>query len=69
MEAVVYSPDDYGGLDALPCRNGVYNVHKCDLTFARGIQKATTETVDGRAELVKIIKFCRRCELVCPVGK
>jgi epoxyqueuosine reductase len=30
---------------------------------------AKEQRVDGFDDPVKIIKYCRRCELACPVGK
>jgi epoxyqueuosine reductase len=69
MHNAVYAPHDYEGLTELPGRDGAYNVQKCDLQITKDVADATEAVVEGHTEYPKkIIKFCRRCELACPVG-
>ena len=56
------------GLDQLPGRNGTYSRSPCNRQMQMDID-AAAEDIDpesGRTE--KIIKYCRRCEMACPVG-
>lgn len=69
METVVYTPHDYEGLTALPGHDGAYNVQKCDFQIAKDVDDAKEEIVEGYTEYPnKIIKYCRLCELACPLG-
>lgn len=57
------------GLNHLPGRDGSFARPTCNIQMEKDIEFAAKETVDGFDEPVKIIKYCRRCELACPVGK
>jgi epoxyqueuosine reductase len=63
-----YLPEDYGQ-EILPGRDGRFLRASCNLQMDADIEAAVEETVDGRDQPVTIIKYCRRCEKACPVGK
>lgn len=64
----IFSKTDYE-LDHLPGRNGDYSRPTCNVQMEKNIAKALPEKIDGFNEPVKTIKYCRRCELACPVGR
>ena len=39
-----------------------------DLVFVEKLQNGEIREVSGNNEPVKFIKYCRRCDLACPVG-
>jgi epoxyqueuosine reductase len=63
----VYSNKEYG-LDALPGSSGVYNRFRCNREM--GINNSNFEEVKiGKKKVSgKRVKYCRECELACPVG-
>ena len=64
----VYDPADYAGLENLPGRDGMYNVATCDVQNAKDVENAKLEQLEGMSKPEKILRFCRKCELSCPVG-
>lgn len=64
----IYTPRDYAQTQ-LPGRDGFYSRPTCNLQMEQDNTDAREETADGFEEPVKVIKYCRRCELSCPVGK
>ena len=64
----LYSPDDYNQ-DILPGRDGSFARPACNMQMEVDNDVAKEQVVDGFEDPVKIIKYCRRCELSCPVGK
>ncbi len=63
-----YSPEEYGQKE-LPGRNGVFDRIKCN--YQMEIDNANLEEVQikGQAEPTIRVKYCRKCELACPVGR
>jgi epoxyqueuosine reductase len=57
------------GMVTLPGRNGYYNRETCRPETEKNIENKDFIELDGHAEPVGAIKFCRLCELSCPVGK
>jgi epoxyqueuosine reductase len=53
----------------LPARTGAYVRAACNRQMELDIAAAGAETVAGFENPVKIIRYCRSCELACPVGK
>lgn len=53
----------------LPARTGAYVRAACNRQMELDIAAAGEETVAGFENPVKIIRYCRSCELACPVGK
>jgi epoxyqueuosine reductase len=68
FERNIYSEKQYG-LAMLPARTGVYSRQLCNMKIKRDDEKSEKGVVEGRGELGKLVKYCRRCELACPVGK
>jgi len=57
------------GLTMLPARTGVYSRHLCNVQMERDDEKREKIAVEGQNKQEKLVKYCRRCELACPVGK
>lgn len=60
------------GLDpgeVLPGRDGRFSRPLCNIQMEVDEDEAREEDVEGFDRPVEIIKYCRRCELACPVGK
>ena len=55
--------------DILPGRDGFFARPACNQQMDKNIEKAKEHIVEGIDKPVKIIKYCRICELSCPVGK
>ena len=68
FERNIYSEKQYG-LTMLPARTGVYSRHLCNVQMERDDKKGEKIVVEGQDEPGKLVKYCRRCEMVCPVGK
>lgn len=64
----IYSGEQYGQT-ILPGRDGVFSRPTCNLQMEEDNNTASEQQVEGFDSPVKIIKYCRRCELACPVGK
>lgn len=63
----LYTAKEYG-LDHLPGRNGVYSRPRCNQQMEFDVAKVEPVVIAGRDEPGQMARFCRRCELVCPVG-
>ncbi len=57
------------GQDILPARDGTFSRPACNVQMELDNDEAKEQEVEGFDDPVKIIKYCRRCELACPVGK
>ena len=68
FERNIYSEKQFG-LPMLPARTGVYSRRLCNVQMEHDDEKSETIVVEGQDEPGKLIKYCRRCELVCPIGK
>ncbi len=68
FETRLYTPEEYQQ-SILPGRDGSFSRPVCNLQMDADNDLAREEDVDGFDAPVKIIKYCRRCELACPVGK
>ncbi len=64
----VHSPVDMG-MVTLPGRNGCYDRETCRLETDKNVAEKEAIELDGYKGKVVAIKFCRRCEISCPVGK
>jgi len=53
----------------LPGKNGWYDRETCRPETEKNLENKEFIQLDGRAEPVEVIKFCRLCELSCPIGK
>jgi epoxyqueuosine reductase len=68
FERNIYSEKQFG-LPKLPARTGVYSRRLCNMQMGRDDEKSETIVVEGQDEPGKLVKYCRRCELACTVGK
>ena len=68
FETKIYSEKQYGLL-LLPARTGVYSRQLCNVQMERDDEKGEKIVVEGQDETGKLVKYCRRCEMVCPAGK
>ncbi|MFH1152347.1 MAG: epoxyqueuosine reductase [Pseudomonadota bacterium] len=68
FEHQIYTFKDYDQ-EILPGRDGHYHRASCNLQMDDDIAAAREETIEGIDRPVKVIKYCRRCEQACPVGK
>ena len=64
----IYSAEDYGQ-DILPARTGVYSRFTCNIQMEKEADKGEDLPVEGTDKIGKRVKYCRLCELACPVGK
>lgn len=64
----IYSEGEYDQV-LLPRRDGTFARPVCNLQMDADNEIAQEQEVEGLVDPVKIIKYCRRCELACPVGK
>jgi len=63
-----YLPETYGQA-ILPGRDGFFAKPICNQQMDINDKKAKEHVFEGFDKPVKIIKYCRACELSCPVGK
>ena len=64
----IYSEKEFG-LDQLPARTGVFSRHLCNVQMELDIDNCEEIKVEGQDEPGKLVRYCRTCELVCPIGK
>ena len=61
---------EHGGIflkDA--ARIGVYSRHQCNIQMELDIDNCKKTKVEGRDEPARLVRYCRLCELTCPIGK
>ena len=63
----IYTIEEYG-MDELPGRSGVYNRFQCNRQMDIDIANAEAIDLEGQTAMGKRVKYCRECELACPVG-
>lgn len=49
----------------LPARDGAYNRENCNVRMEKDVAESKAADSDGQA----LIRYCRKCEFVCPVGR
>jgi epoxyqueuosine reductase len=64
----IYSEKQFG-LDKLPARTGVYSRQLCNVQMELDNESSEKIVVKGQDEPGRLIRYCRRCELACPVRK
>jgi len=67
FERQIFSSQDTG-LEHLPGRDGTYGRSPCNRQMQMDIDAAAEDIDPENGQMEKIIKYCRRCELSCPVG-
>jgi epoxyqueuosine reductase len=83
FDRIVLSPDE-AGIGALPGRDGCFSRARCYIQmdkdvedsamavtegFLSGLDKSAMATGGVSSQREKRIKWCRQCELACPVGR
>jgi epoxyqueuosine reductase len=66
--SAAHSPIEMG-MDTLPGKDGWYDREVCRPETEKNIENKEFITLDGYEKPMGAIKFCRLCELSCPVGK
>jgi len=64
----LYKTEDFHQ-DLLPGRTGVFSRPTCNIQMEVDNDVAREEDVEGFDAPIKLIKYCRRCELACPVAR
>ena len=67
FEKKIYAEED-SGQRILPGREGTFSKPLCNKQMVVDNEIAQEQAVAGFDDPVRIIKYCRRCELACPVG-
>ena len=57
------------GQDELPGRSGVYSRIKCNIQMEKNAEKGRDVDIEGSDKKGREVRFCRICEMSCPVGK
>ena len=57
------------GIDELPGRSGVYSRLQCNQQMEIDVAWHEVIAIDGQAATGRRVKYCRECELACPVGR
>ncbi len=55
--------------DHLPGREGVYNREICNVRMEKDVAKSSENNSENNNGKQPEVKYCRKCELVCPAGK
>ena len=63
----IYFREEYGQKE-LPGRSGVYNRVDCNHQMIVDESDFEEVKIDNQEKLEKRVKYCRECELACPVG-
>lgn len=64
----IYSAEQYGQ-NELPGRTGVYNRTQCNIQMEKNAAAGKNVEIEGTDKIGREVRFCRICELACPVGK
>lgn len=57
------------GIEDLPGRDGSFSRSTCNIQMQADIAAALEEIDPESGKLEKTVKYCRRCEMACPVGQ
>lgn len=68
FKEVVHTGFEFGRKE-LPGRDGSYNRITCNTQMKNDEDSAVEQEVQGIGKAVRVVKYCRRCELSCPVGR
>lgn len=64
----IYSEKEFG-FDQLPARTGVFSRRLCNQQMVLDGRKSERIELDGQDGPGRVVKYCRRCEFACPVGR
>lgn len=69
FDEVIYTKEETG-LDCLPARNGDYYRKCCAEEMRKNEEEAKVQVLPQFSdEPLKVTKYCRNCEFLCPVGR
>lgn len=68
FENRIYTPEAYGQ-EELPARSGDYSRVDCNVQMEENSAEAREVAVDETGLTGREVRYCRRCELVCPAGR
>jgi epoxyqueuosine reductase len=57
------------GLKQLPSRSGWYNHFQCNVQMEKDIKNARSVIIKNGKSKSQEVRYCRRCEIACPIGK
>ena len=66
FKSKIYSKKDFG-IDRLPARIGIYSRHRCNIQMELDIDSSEKIRLEGRDKPARLVRYCRLCELTCPV--
>ena len=64
----IYSEKDLA-TNRLPARDGVFNRRLCNKQMVLDVKKSKRVKREDQDDPIKVIRYCRRCEFLCPVGR
>ena len=64
----VYEQMDYG-IDTLPGRTGTYDRLRCNRQMELDLSAGRTVALKEQTEPGRQVRYCRSCELACPIGR
>jgi epoxyqueuosine reductase len=64
----IYSENEFNR-GRLPARTGVYSRDLCNVQMELDVDNSENKRNEDLDGAVKLVRYCRRCELACPVGK
>jgi epoxyqueuosine reductase len=67
LSTTIYRKTDYG-IDHLPARSGAYDRLACNRQMEADQANAETLMLNGQEKTDRRVRYCRACELACPVG-
>ncbi len=68
FQSKMYSEKEFS-LHQLPARTGVYSRHLCNVQMELDVYNSKKRRINGQDRSAKPVRYCRRCEVACPVGK
>lgn len=68
FENQIYSEKEYQQTQ-LPARTGVYSRINCNIQMEKNAANGRDVDIDGSDKKGREVRYCRLCELSCPVGK
>lgn len=64
----IYSEEEFG-LDRLPAKTGLYSRYLCNEQMVLDEENYQEIKIEGEDKPGRLVKYCRACELACPIGK
>jgi len=68
FDTKLYTESEFG-LKHLPSRTGWYNRIQCNIQMEKDAENAKDVIIEGNNFNSREVRYCRRCEFSCPVGK